>query len=475
MDLKDERGQFYFSHAVQNYTGEISYSAEYRFQESEYNSIKKVVEENDLDKVNGFLSRKKYQVPFITYLTCESRLKMEQQVLITSFNEPPADFINLLYRNRKLLDKINESIFEQFQFKLVILDHDGKKLHLGLSQEDAPSRRGEGNQQSEYMQIENWKRRHFISVLDVGHGVRSVLKIVLSLYERINQIIIIDEPELFIYPSQKRWLGRKIVELTRDEKKQIFLITHDPMILQGILDVSGKSKIFRININDKGGRILCECNLSHQDDVGARRNQDSYLQGLFYKRSIVVEGASDRAFYQTMLEELHYKRIASKDLGFIACGGKGGSVNVANLLLKVEFPCAFIFDYDVLLDSLHILKTITQIRSGKTEKLMQLDHHFHNKFGTCPKDIIKGTGNTNKIGLNSAYVKANQTLFEEAIDELEKSGIFIIPGGSLESWARHVTPKTRFAEFAPDAILNDQKTCNSLKRFLNRVLDYIGC
>ena len=118
---------------------------------------------------------------------------------------------------------------------------------------------------------------------------------------------------MHIYPAQKRWLGRRLVSLAQAQQKQVFVVTHDPIVLQGILDTPATTRIFRIDMDSEGHRLIKRCDLRHVTDVGAKRNQDSYLQGLFYQRCIGVEGAADRAFYQNIVEELFQTRIEDKD------------------------------------------------------------------------------------------------------------------------------------------------------------------
>jgi ABC-type nitrate/sulfonate/bicarbonate transport system ATPase subunit len=45
----------------------------------------------------------------------------------------------------------------------------------------------------------------------------------------VSQILLIDEPEMHIYPTQKRWLGQQLVRLAQSQRKQVFMVTHDPI------------------------------------------------------------------------------------------------------------------------------------------------------------------------------------------------------------------------------------------------------
>jgi len=253
------------------------------------------------------------------------------------------------------------------------------------------------------------------------------------------------------------------------------LVTHDATILQGILDMPGQTHILRIEMDEEGKRTLRQCDLKHLEDVGAKRNQDSYLQGLFYQRSLVVEGATDRAFYQVMVEELMGNRIENKDLGFIACGGKGGSKNVAYIATQVGLHSAFIYDFDALLFDIPLIRDIVIMLNGQFDRLDELAGFLQNKFNGDEKRIKKETEQAHKSGVRSSFVENNKVYFEEAITQLSKVGIFVVPSGSLESWAPELGQKVRFAEIAPDVIKGQDELRKPLEQFFDTALKFLGC
>jgi predicted ATP-dependent endonuclease of OLD family len=222
-----------------------------------------------------------------------------------------------------------------------MLDHRRTQLELGLSKEEAPTFNAQAESlQDEFEKLERWKQNRFVSITEAGHGIRSMIKLLTSLLEPVNQVILIDEPEMHLYPSQKRWLRRQLVNLAGEQKKQVFVVTHDPMVLQGIFDANKKTSIFRVDKTEdgKGSIKVCEFN---KVDVGHAKNQEQYLQSLFYQRCIVVEGASDRSFYQQLFED--YAAVEDKDLGVVVAGGVGNSKHIAELGAKIGLRNATIW------------------------------------------------------------------------------------------------------------------------------------
>ena len=471
----DGANRYYYSQSLKNSQGDIDNDGRYRFNSEEHKTVSDLIEKANKTEAENLLRQWKYARPLITFASCEARLKLPSSTAITALSQSPQNAVNVLYRNKVLFRQIDEKIHKQFNMHLAMLDHARTQLDLGLSQDTSPRFEDEAEDlQKEFLRIDTWKDSNFFSIEAVGHGIRSMVNMLMSLLDPVSEVVFIDEPELYIYPAQKRWLGKQLVNLAQIQGKQVFMVTHDPIILQGILDEHCNTHFLRIDIGEDRHRILKECTLQGIDEVSARRNQDSYLQGLFYQRCIAVEGATDRGFYQTMLEELEETRIENKDVGFVACGGKGASVNVAYINSQVGLKCTFIYDFDVLLFDIPVLRTVSG-KIGKTSNHEKLDalESFLRKTFTDEKSI-KDTG-AHKQGLGNQFVRDNLAYFQDAINELKLCGIFIVPNGTLESWAPEVEEKTRFAEIAPAIVINTAALKEPLKGFLGVVLAFLGC
>ncbi len=460
---KRKEGQLttYFSQAAKNIDGNIDYGDNGRFDKNEYDNLLKGVGEN-------VLTETKYRKPFVTFSSCEARLNLTDQVDITGLDQPPQDSVNVLYRDPALLKKITNTVANIFGRKFAILSHNQRTLYLGLSLEEPPVfNRNARNPQDEFERIETWKTEKFIPISEAGHGIRSMTKLLMTLLEPANQIILIDEPEMHLYPAQKRWLGKQLVSLAKTQNKQVFLVTHDPMILQGILDANTKTHIFRVDRLENGEGVIRACELDQIVDVGATRNQDQYLQGLFYQRCVVVEGASDRSFYQNMIEESF--DVQDKDIGFVAAGGKNSSKHMAKIASKVGLNVAFIFDLDVFFDP-ELLADLYNTLGGKGKPLAPISKLFGGIETYAKKKTLSGY--SNKAGMSGAWYRTNSKAFTKAINRLNKVGIFFVPNGGLESWAPSVEPKVRFAELAPAAMKKavNAKLMAQFRTFTNKLL-----
>lgn len=468
----DGSNLFYFSKAARNPEGTVDLDGKLRFDQGEVTTLEQMLAERNEEGVRDLLvSGAKYWRPFVSLATCETRLSLTGEIGVTPLNQPPENALNVLHRDRRLMHDVDDLIVGQFNNHLVLLSHTATQLQFGLGLSEPPQFDGNAdNLEDEYAKIEDWKNDAFMTIADVGHGIRSMVKLVMSLQDPVSQIMLIDEPEMHIYPAQKRWLGRQLVRLASEQNKQVFMVTHDPIVLQGILDSEGQTRVFRISFGQADERTFQVCDLKHIDSVGAKRNQDSYLQALFYQRTVAVEGAADRAFYQVMIEELLGARIRDKDLGFVACGGVGQSKNMASLAAQVGLQSAFIYDFDVLTTGVNVLFDIMAIR-GRTAPCVE-------KLKTLLKEKAMTDGQLAaeaRQGPSSQLVKDNQQLFDDATEELKAAGVHIVPYGALESWAETVEQKVRFPELAPDVIAGDENLSRRLESFLATVLESVGC
>ncbi len=464
---------FYYSQAAKNLNGEVDLSDNARFSQGDILQIDKVEKDT-------FTREVRYRKPFINLSSCDTRLGLPDSVNLAAHNLPAQDVINVLHRDKKLFAEIDKSIYERTGYHLVLLNHVGTNLQLGLSNKDtSPIVDIKKGVQEEYERIEKWKSEKFFKVTEAGHGIRSLLRLLTSLLDPVNQIIMIDEPEMHLYPSQKRWLGKQLVLLAKEQHKQVFLVTHDPMVLQGILDTNITTNIYRVERNNDDAGSVKSCELDRATNANALKNQEQYLQGLFYQRCIVVEGASDRSFYQNMIDD--YGDVEDKDLGFVSAGGKGNTKHIADIASKVGLKIAFIYDLDAILFDNQLIDDVYKILGGEEIVTMPIRDLFNtdpaikaeNDDGKRNTLIKQLTKYNDKSGMVSAWSEENCTTFTEVIIKLAKKGIFIVPQGTLESWAPEVEPKVRFAELAPEIVNGDEKLKAQFEKFAMSVLSYL--
>jgi len=472
---------FFYSNAIKNKDGNIKITDDIMFSNKE----KKEMSGNLLPITfkrfkKKLIEDKKYRQPFISFCSCESRLNLKSGYMLTKYDDYPKDPINVIHRNKNLFKKIDKIIFDIFKYHFIILFHLGTMLEIGISRSFPPDFNNNADRiEIETEKIEKWKESNFTSIEEAGHGIRSMIRLLISLLEPVNQIILIDEPEMHIYPSQKRWLGQKLVELAKEQEKQqkqIFLVTHDPIVLQGILDKKISTNVFRIDRDKEEGVINC-CKFDKKTNSGQK--QEQYLQGLFYQRCVVVEGNSDRYFYGEMFKN-YKEKIQDKDLGFVYTGGDRGSRNMARLIANTKIKAVFIYDLDMIIKQPKLIRaTYYILKQEKKDPIKNLYEAIRKnpkfdqkKKGEQKINIIKEiTGYNSKSGFSPEWQKENKGVIQESLSNLEEAGIFMVPNGALESWCPQIKDKVRFAEQAPVLINKNPVLKKSFDCFAKKVLN----
>jgi hypothetical protein len=419
-----------------------------------------------------------FRQPFFASHTCDHRLNVPHRVQINPISQAPSDAINVLWRVPRLLREMVNAIRKHFAFELVLLEHRGPELELGIADETPPRPpAGEYDRQKHFEAIEEWKTSHWTPITEAGHGIRAMTNLLLSVFEPANQVLLIDEPELYLYPAQKRALGAVLVSSARTQGKQLLLVTHDASFLQGVLDSTSDANILRLAFGDvRSQRVVRPCRLNARDALPVAARQREYLNALFYEYVILVEGASDRAFYQGVPELVSPGFL--QDAGFVVGGGKGAAVNTAHLCSKVGVPYVAIIDFDAVFEAhIEILRKILSNRGAAlpSELPAFVRQALDEVARSIGADRAAAEKRLKRTGLRTPGVQPpTRDAMAKCFDALEALGIFIVRDGELESWVPAVEAKARFAEEALALIEADRAQGEPAADFLRRVQAYLA-
>lgn len=307
-----------------------------------------------------------------------------------------------------------------------------------------------------------------------GDGMKSFVGILLNVILSFHSIILIDEPEAFLHPSQARLLGNQLLNQST-VMKQTFLSTHSEEFLNGLLEYkSDHLKIIRIERSEDVNKISIlenhEITKIWNDSLLKHSN---ILRGLFYSSVIICESDSDCTFYSAILSEIIF--IESKtipDIMFIHCGGKHRMHVVIKALKSLNVRIKVITDFDILndIDPLKYIyeelggnwsdiendwkivrKEIEQKRPELVKDVLknEIDKIFQaNKENTFSKDSINGIKNLLKKASAWSVAKAigkafipsgNATQAFERIQKYsENVGLNILEVGELEGFVKSV-------------------------------------
>src|SRR3954447_8249336 len=166
--------------------------------------------------------------------------------------EPVEHPIHMLLTDQPLAAKISTLFSRAFGTELIVFHGGGSQFPLMV-----------GVRPNLLLQENEFSKRYIESLLansepltEQGDGMRAFATILLHVLVADNYSVqFLDEPEAFLHPPQARLIGEYIAK-ERRSKAQLFVATHSPEILEGILAAdSSKVRIVRIQRQGSINRI----------------------------------------------------------------------------------------------------------------------------------------------------------------------------------------------------------------------------
>ena len=160
------------------------------------------------------------------------------------------------------------------------------------------------------------------------------------------------------------------------------------------------------------------------------------LNGLFFEQVVVTESDADRAFYQEINERLlRYKpEWGIPNCLFLNSQGKHTLQTIMQPLRKLGIPAAGIVDVDVLKDTGSQWSGImdaANVPQTSRQSLATLRTAIRSAIDATQLDMKRDGG---IAVLTGDPREAAESLFRQ----LGEYGMFVVPGGELESWLKNL-------------------------------------
>jgi putative ATP-dependent endonuclease of OLD family len=194
-------------------------------------------------------------------------------------------------------------------------------------------------------------------------GERELLTYLFAIYALNvrDALIVVDEPELHLHPTWQKRLFQIFVQLAESTGNQFLLATHSPTFIspQSIQFVS------RVFSREQQSHILRLAttklpNAKHLLQIVNSQNNE----GIFFADEVIlVEGLSDRIFFEAVLDKFGRQTTQRATIEVISVGGKGLFDAYAELLEACDVPYSIISDRDY----------VEQIGDADIKKLFKVD------------------------------------------------------------------------------------------------------
>ena len=269
---------------------------------------------------------------------------------IDPLNDPPTHPIHLLFLNDKTELRLSEFFRLAFDEDLIVDRLGGRVLPLLTGDRPTPNY-GEEEDRISISYIERL-RATTVPLQNQGDGMRSFATVILHLLAPVTpSILLLDEPEAFLHPPQAKLIGQIIGEET-SERGQLFVATHSPDVLQGLVDsAADRLRILRIQRSGSINHVTeLSKDLVRSVSGDSLLKYSSVLSGVFHERVIVCEADADCLFYNSILgvEEVHGGH--HPDVLFVHGGSRDRMDRLTETLVALGVDVDVISDIDIIRD-----------------------------------------------------------------------------------------------------------------------------
>ena len=299
---------------------------------------------------------------FCMRIPSETRISDSDPVDAIDIEEEPLEHpIHMLYSDDELELKISAYFRRAFGQDLILDRGAGRAWPLRVGTRLRPYD-GEMPFSTSFL---SRQRRSTLPLDQQGDGMRSFASVVLHLLAPASpSILLLDEPEAFLHPPQARLLG-EIIASQKSPSAQLFLATHSPDVLQGLVNaVPEHLRILRMQRDGNVNRIKeLDKELIKKISYDPIMRYSSVLSGLFHERVIICESDADCMFYSSILDLPEVHGETHPDVLFVHASGKDRMATLAKTLVALDVPVDIVADIDLLNDE-HVLKSTIEALDG---------------------------------------------------------------------------------------------------------------
>lgn len=363
---------------------------------------------------------------FYVNLSGTERLALVNPVQAEPFGLTPATTISSIYQDDKLRKKLSLIVHKAFTQFLVIDPTQMPNLVYRLS---ASEPKGGIEKRLDKKAVDYF--RGAMPLHTASDGTKAFVGILCEVLAGDPDIIFIDEPEAFLHPSLAYLLGQQISSDSQ-QTKQVFAATHSPAFLLGCTLSGAPVDIIRLTFRAgvATARHLGASQIKKLMTDPMFRSVGA-ATALFYENAVIVEGDSDRAFYDEINERMiRFRRDGLGHTIFLNAHNKQTIVNIVKPLRSIGIPAAFIMDIDWIKEDgqvwdryfsaigapVGLKESMWAARRFVRNALEKVEPNYKRKGGICI--------------LSDAERAAANAFF----DQMETYGLFTVRGGELETW-----------------------------------------
>jgi len=346
---------------------------------------------------------------------------------------PAQSSLQVLFRDDAKRHEVRRIVFEAFGLHFVVDPTNLGQLRIRLASRPPRDDLEERGIHADAMRFQ----AAALPITNASDGVKAFTGIVTELMAGDPSVILVDEPEAFLHPSLASKLGFEVSRAALSADKRVFASTHSPAFVMGCIQSGAPVNIIRLTYREgvATARVLPSAEILELMRHPLLRST-GVLSGLFYEFVVVTESDADRAFYQEVNERLiQFKpEWGIPNCLFINAQNKQTIQTIIRPLRKLGIPAVGIVDVDVLKDS---GTNWTNLLSSAG--IPSISHGALATMRSAVKLAMEGTGRDMKRDGGLSILGApDKEAAENLLGQLADYGVFVVPGGELESWMKHL-------------------------------------
>jgi len=284
------------------------------------------------------------------------------------------------------------------------------------------------------------RARHFhasASHIDgYSDGVQAFVGLVSAILSLAHRILLVDEPEAFLFPPLARRLGENLAEITSERQATLIVATHSSEFLMGCLT---KAQVSVVRLTYQDG-IATARNLAGETLRELMRDpllrSSKVLDALFRQSVVVTEADSDRAFYDEINRRLLESSRGMKDVLFLNAQNKQTEHRIIGPLRRIGIPSAALLDLDFLEDKGPSWRKLLDSALIPADAYPHLEAERDFAIACFAEVAESSAGKPIKtLGLD-ALKEPEKVRVRKLLSMLEEYGVFLVHCGQLENWLK---------------------------------------
>lgn len=360
-----------------------------------------------------------------------SRIGLIGQQRAGDLQRPAESSFQVLFRDDAKRHEVRRIVFDAFGGHFVLDPTNLGQLRIRLS-ERAPR----DDMEERGIHADAVRFHAAAQVIDeASDGVKAFTGIVTEVMAGDPSIVLVDEPEAFLHPSLASKLAQEVTRAALSADKRVFASTHSPQFVMGCIQSGAPVNIIRLTYRAgvATARVLPSDEILELMRHPLLRST-GVLSGLFYEFVVVTESDADRAFYQEVNERLlQFKpEWGIPNCLFLNAQNKQTIQTLLRPLRKLGIPAAGVVDVDVLKDGGANWSNLLL-----SADVPQLSHGSFAALRAAVRNAMDATGkNMKRDGGVAILSDADRQAAEDLLNQLRQYGVFVVPGGELESWMK---------------------------------------